>query len=237
VTVIEAAPGAMGRMLTPDMAAYMVRLHRAKGVTLHFNATITAISGEKVICTGGPMLAADCVIAGIGIVRNTELAAAAGVAIDGGITVDEFGRTNLPEVFAAGDVAAFWHPLLCRRLRLESWRHAQNHGIAVGRAMAGVNQQYDDVPWYWTDQHGVTIQVAGLPHESATTVLRGVETAPSFCAFHLDPSGRVVAATGVNAAREVRAAMTMIAKGLAPDPARLADPGVRLQELAREASG
>ena len=68
---------------------------------------------------------------------------------------------------------------------------AQNHGIAVGRAMAGIAEQYADIPWYWTDQHGITIQVAGLPHEAATTVLRGQETANSFCAFHLDPAGRL----------------------------------------------
>jgi len=112
VTVVEAAPGAMSRMLTPDMAAYMVRLHRARGVILHFNASIAAIVGNNVICTDGPVVSTDSVIAGIGVIRNTELAAAAGIAIDNGIVVDEFGRTNVPDVFAAGDVAAFWHPLL-----------------------------------------------------------------------------------------------------------------------------
>jgi NADPH-dependent 2,4-dienoyl-CoA reductase/sulfur reductase-like enzyme len=231
------APSVMGRAMTPAMAHWVERLHLEHGVGLHLGSAVAAIEPDRVLAADGREFPADLVIAGVGMVRNTELAQAAGLEVDGGIVVDEFGRAGMPGLYAAGDVAAFWHPSLHRRLRLESWKHAQNHGIAVGRAMAGVNQQYDDVPWYWTDQHGVTIQVAGLPHESATTVLRGVETAPSFCAFHLDPSGRVVAATGVNAAREVRAAMTMIAKGLAPDPARLADPGVRLQELAREASG
>ena len=233
VTVIEAAPGAMGRMLTPDMAAYMVRLHRAHGVTLHFNANIAAVTGTDIICTGSPVVPADCVIAGIGVVRNTELAAAAGIAIDGGIVVDEFGRTNVPDIFAAGDVAAFWHPLLHRRLRLESWRHAQNHGIAVGRVMAGVEQPYDDVPWFWTDQHGVNLQVAGLPDAASQTVLRGDESAPSFAAFHLDAENHVVGATGVNAPREVRAAQAMIRAGKAMDPAALSDPKIQLQRLLR----
>jgi 3-phenylpropionate/trans-cinnamate dioxygenase ferredoxin reductase subunit len=231
VAVIEAAPGAMGRMLTPDMAAYMVRLHRAHGVTLHFNASIAAITATEVICTGGPTVPADCVIAGVGIVRNTELAGAAGIAIDGGITVDEFGRTSAPGIFAAGDVAAFWHPLLRRRLRLESWRHAQNHGIAVGRVMAGVEAPYDDIPWFWTDQHGVNLQVAGLPDQASHTVLRGEATAPSFAAFHLDAQNRVVGATGVNAPREVRAAQAMIRAGKPVDPAALADPKTQLQRL------
>ncbi len=233
VTVIEAAPGAMGRMLTPDMADYMVRLHRANGVILHFNANIAAITAGNVICTDGPVVPADCVIAGIGVVRNTELAAAAGVAIDNGIIVDQFGRTNLPDIYAAGDVAAFWHPLLHRRLRLESWRHAQNHGIAVGRAMAGVEQPYDDVPWFWTDQHGINLQVAGLPDAADHTVLRGEESAPSFAAFHLDAENHVVGATGVNAPREMRAAQSMIRAGKPMDPEALSNPGIQLQRLLR----
>jgi 3-phenylpropionate/trans-cinnamate dioxygenase ferredoxin reductase subunit len=230
VTVLEAAPGAMARMLTPDMADYMVRLHRGHGVTLHFNAAISAIAEKKVICADRA-IPADSVIAGIGVIRNTELAAAAGIAVDGGITVDEFGRTNLSGIYAAGDVAAFWHPLLHRRLRLESWRHAQNHGIAVGRVMAGVEQPYDDIPWFWSDQHGVNLQVAGLPDQANRTVLRGDETAPSFAAFHLDTENHVVGATGINAPREVRAAQAMIRAGKPVDPAAVADPRVQLQRL------
>ena len=232
VTVLEAAAGCMGRAMTPAMARWMARLHRSAGVELHCNVAVTAIEPGRVLCADAAH-DADLVIAGIGIVRNTELAQAAGIEVDNGIVVDEFGRTGVPGIFAAGDVAAFWHPSLHRRLRLESWKHAQNHGIAVGRAMAGIAEQYDDVPWYWTDQHGLTVQVAGLPHEAVTTVLRGEETAPSFCAFHLDAAGHVVAATGVNAAKDVRAAISMIQKGIVPDPAKLADPAVRIQELLK----
>jgi NADPH-dependent 2,4-dienoyl-CoA reductase/sulfur reductase-like enzyme len=235
VTVLEAAAGAMGRAMTPEMARWVERLHEAHGVALRFRAGVAAIGPDGVATADGQSFPADLVIAGVGMARNTEIAQAAGLEVDGGIIVDEYGRTGVPDVYAAGDVAAFWHPTLQRRLRLESWKHAQNHGIAVGRSMAGVATQYDDVPWYWTDQHGVTIQVAGLPHESVTTVLRGDPSATSFAAFHLNLSGRVVAATGVNAAREVRAAMTMIARGMAPDPARLADPAVRLQDVLKAA--
>ncbi|MDA8247700.1 MAG: FAD-dependent oxidoreductase, partial [Rhodospirillales bacterium] len=178
---------------------------------------------------------ADLVVAGIGMVRNTELAAAAGLAVDNGIVVDEFGRASAAGVYAAGDVAAFWQQRLGRRLRLESWRHAQDQGIAVGRTMAGVAAPYDEVPWFWTDQHGHTIQVAGLPADAVRSVLRGAPTDASFCAFHLDAAGRVVAATGVDAPREVRAAMALIRAGTAVDPARLADPAVKPQSLVRDA--
>ena len=93
--------------------------------------------------------------------RNLALAETAGLGVEGGIVVDELGRTSAADIFAAGDVTAFHHPLFGRRLRLESWRHAQNHGIAVGKAMCGDPTPYDDIPWFWTDQHGVNLQVAG----------------------------------------------------------------------------
>ncbi len=231
VTVIEAAGSAMGRMLTHEMAEYMVRLHQANGVALHFDATVTAIDGERIACNGAPDLTADSVIAGIGVVRNTELAEAAGVTVDRGIVTDEFGRTSAPGIFAAGDVAAFFHPLFQRHLRLESWRHAQNHGIAVGCVMAGGTEPYDDVPWFWSDQHGVNVQVAGLPERTAATVLRGEMDAPSFAAFHLDAESHLIAATGVNAPREVRAAQSIIRARRPVDPAALADTKTPLQRL------
>ena len=233
VTVIEAASGVMGRAMTPEMARWAERLHRARGVTLLLGTGVAAIEPGRVRTADGREIAADLVIAGVGMLRNTALAQTAGLEVDGGIVVDEFGRTGVTDIYAAGDVAAFWHPTMHRRLRLESWKHAQNHGIAVGRAMAGIAEQYADIPWYWSDQHGVTLQVAGLPHEAETTVLRGHESAESFCAFHLGPNGRLVAATGVNAAREVRIALAMMEKGLSPDPAKLADPGTRLQDLLK----
>jgi len=237
VTVIEAAGGAMGRMLTHEMAEYMVRLHRANGVTLFFDATVGAIEGRRILCNNAPELEADCVIAGIGVLRNSELAAAAGIAVDRGILTDAHGRTSAGDIFAAGDVAAFWHPLFGRHLRLECWRHAQNHGIAVGRVMAGGSEPYDDIPWFWTDQYGLNVQVAGLPEQTARTVLRGEMGAASFAAFHLDAEDRVVAATGVNAAREVRAAQAMIRAGKPVDPAALADPKMQLQRLVATLRG
>ncbi len=233
VTVLEAGPSAMGRSLTPCMAAWVARLHRSAGVVLHFGAAVEAITQDAVVCAGGLTVPADLVVAGVGMVRNTALAQAAGLAVDSGIMVDEFGQTGTDGIYAAGDAAAFWVPRLHRRLRLETWRHAQDHGIAVGRVMAGVAEPYDPVPWFWSDQHGVTIQVAGLPNEAVGTVLRGEDTARSFAAFHLDEAGRVVAATGVNAAREVRAAMTLIRSGTVVEAAALADPATKLQALAK----
>ena len=233
VAVIEAAASALGRAFAPDMAAWLTGLHRQAGVTLHFGASVAAIEADAVCCGDGLRVPADVVVAGIGMTRNTELAAAAGIAVDNGILVDACGRTSAPGVFAAGDVAAFWQPRLGRRLRLESWRHAQDHGLAVGRVMAGGTTPYDDVPWFWTDQHGRNIQIAGLPTDAVASVLRGAPGDATFCAFHLDAAGRLVAVTGVNAPRDVRAAMALIRAGGTVDPAQLADPAIRLASLAK----
>ncbi len=233
VTVLEAAPAALGRCTTPAMAEWIVGLHRAAGTTLHFGTAVAAITPEAVHGADGLRVPADLVVAGIGMQRNAEIAAAAGIAVDNGILVDACGATGRAGVFAAGDVAAFRHPGYGRILRLESWRHAQDHGIAVGRAMAGQAAPYDAIPWLWTDQLGRTIQIAGLPAEATRSVLRGTPDHGSFCAFHLDAAGRVVAATGVDAPREVRTAMALIRAATPVDPARLADPAVKLQALAR----
>lgn len=230
VTVLEAGPGCMGRSLTPEFSAFIGRLHARNGVSLHFGVEILGVEPGRVVTAGG-MFAADLVVAGIGILRNEELAAEAGLTTGNGVHVDEFGCSDDPAIFAAGDVAAFQHPFYGRRLRLEAWRHAQNHGIAVGRAMAGRKAAYDDIPWFWTDQHGVNLQLAGLHDGAARTVLRGDPDGVSFAAFHLDQDGRVIAATGVNAPREVRAAQAMIPLAKPVDAAALADPSTNLQQL------
>ena len=137
VTIIEAGPVVMGRSLPPVIAAWLADLHVAAGVTLRLGTAVTAITAAGVVCSDGTLVEADAVVAGIGMVRNTALAEAAGLSVDGGIDVDECCRTSVPGIYAAGDVAAFWVPRLGRRVRLESWRHAQEHGTAAGQAMAG----------------------------------------------------------------------------------------------------
>jgi len=235
VTVLEAAPVAMGRSVSPEGARFVEALHRAAGVDLRLGVTIEAIERrpdgtEQVICRGGDKFAADCVIAGIGMERNLELAQVAGLAIDGGVIVNEFGQTSAPDVYAAGDVAAFLHPHYGRRLRLESWRHAQNHGIAVGRTMSGETVPYDDIPWFWTDQHGVNLQITGLPGEAARTVVR-VDQPPAFVAVHLAADDTVVGVTAAGNPRDIRAGTALIKARRPVDPVLLADPTEPLQRL------
>ncbi len=238
VTVLEALPRAMGRSVSPEGAAFVETLHRQAGVELRFGVIVDAIeataSGElSVHCRDGARLVGDTVIAGVGMQRNLTLAEHAGLALEGGIVVDEFGRTSAPDVYAAGDVTAFHHPLFDRRLRLESWRHAQNHGIAVGKAMCGDVTPYDDIPWFWTDQHGVNLQVAGLPADAAHTVIRTNAPPVAFTAVHLADNGSVIGVTAANNPRDIRAGQALIKSHQAVDRAVLADPKVPLQQLIR----
>jgi 3-phenylpropionate/trans-cinnamate dioxygenase ferredoxin reductase component len=235
VTVLEAAAAPMGRCVSPEGAAFVAALHADAGVDLRFGVVVEAMEpladgGERVICRDGEAVCADLVVAGIGMTRHLALAEQAGLEIDGGIVVDAFGQTSAAGVYAAGDIAAFPHPLFGRRLRLESWRHAQNHGIAVGRAMAGDPTPYDDVPWFWTDQHGVNLQVAGLPAEASRTVLR---REGRFTAIHLAADGAVIGVTAADNPRAIRAGTALIKARAHPDPAQLADPSVALQSLIR----
>ncbi len=236
VTVLEALPRAMGRSVSPEGAAFIESLHHAAGVALQFHVIVDAIEDTasgmlRVMCRGGGEFSADLVIAGVGMQRDLALAEAAGLSLEGGIVVDEFGRTSEPDIYAAGDVTAFHHPLFHRRLRLESWRHAQNHGIAVGKAMCGDTTAYDDIPWFWTDQHTVNLQVAGLPADAVRTVVRANAPPNVFTAIHLAEDGSVVGVTAANNPREIRAGQALIKSRRPVSEAALADPSVPLQTL------
>lgn len=242
VTVLEAGPGAMGRSVTPEIAEFVTLLHREAGSELHFGMGVQAIDAApdgilSVFCGGGFGVAGDLVLAGVGMERNLDLARQAGLAIDGGILVDEFTKTSVANIFAAGDVAAFFHPLFGKHLRLEAWRHAQNHGVAAGQAMAreasgeGEAKPYDDIPWFWTDQHDVNLQVAGLAADAVRTILRPGGSPHEFTALHLLEDNRVIAVTAANAPREIRAGTAMIRAGRPIDPEAAADPARTLQSM------
>jgi 3-phenylpropionate/trans-cinnamate dioxygenase ferredoxin reductase subunit len=230
VTVIEPAPRLMNRSLAPALSEWLAARHRAAGVHLRFGIGVTAVAEDHVACTDASAVPADIVIAGIGMERDTALAAQAGLALEDGILVDEFGLTSVPGIYAAGDVAAFWVPRLRRHMRLETWRHAQDHGDAVGRAMAGQCAPYDELPWFWTDQHGANLQVLGACTDAAAAITRG--SGESFAAWYLDGAGAVVGVSAVNAPREIRAGRGIINDRRPVNVARLADAGIPAQRLA-----
>lgn len=236
VTILEAGSGLMTRSLDRDMAATVLALHRRQGVEAHFGMQVAAIEADRVVCADGSLFPADIVIAGIGVERNTAIAAAAGLATGPGILVDETGETAWEGIFAAGEVASYFVPRLGRHQSQESWRHAQQHGSFVGRSTAGIKAVYDEIPWFWSDQHGVNIQVAGSVQTSTTIVQRGHPATGSASAFHLDVDGRLVAVIGIDAPRDVAAGLRLIRTGLRVDPAVLSDTTLSPQKLVAQAT-
>ena len=172
---------------------------------------------------------------GIGAVPVTGLAEAAGLAVENGIAVDAELRTSDPDIYAAGDCCSF--PLDIyggRRVRLESWRNAQDQGALAARNMIGGSEGHAAVPWFWSDQYDMTLQIAGLSDEASSSVRRDLDDG-AFILFHLAGDGRLVAASGIGrgnaVARDIRLAEMMIAKRARPTPDQLASPDVKLKSL------
>jgi 3-phenylpropionate/trans-cinnamate dioxygenase ferredoxin reductase component len=235
VTLVEAQPRILMRGVPAEIAAVIAARHRAAGTDLRAGIGIDRIEPGSVVLADGSRIAADAVIAGIGAVPETALAEAAGLAVDNGIAVDATLATADPAIFAAGDCAACAHPLYAgRRIRLEAWRNAQDQGALAARNMLGRGEAIRAVPWFWSDQYELTLQIAGLTDEGRTMVARDLGDGAQLL-FHLAADGRLVAASGVGLlgkiAREIRLAEMLIAQRAAPDPDALASPAVKLKTL------
>jgi len=242
VTVIEVAPRCLMRGVPAAIAEAATERHRAAGVDVRTGAALMAIvaagDGWTVLFADGTRLACDAVVAGVGAVPETSLAEACGLEIENGIRVDARLHTNDPDIFAAGDCCSFPHPLYGdRRIRLEAWRNAQDQGAHAARAMLGAEESYAAVPSFWSDQHDLTLRIAGLPDTGATTVTRELGDGVRLH-FHLGADGRLMAASAIGPnsaiAREIRLAEMLIARHARPAARELSDPAVRLKELLRE---
>ena len=239
VTVLEAADRLIGRAVPKAIGERLRALHEAHGVDVRLGATVTAIEGrervEGVRCAGGETLAADLAVIGIGVAPETAVAERAGVAVDDGILVNEFCETSVAGIYAAGDAARFHHPLFDRRLRLESWLHAERHPAAAAAAMCGRREPYVEVPWLWSDQYEASLQVAGMRSDDDLAVTRGVLDGDKVLQFYTREDvvhGVVALGIGVPIGRDVRWARRLIENRIAVDPDRLADATVSLKALA-----
>ena len=234
--VIEAADRVCARALTPEMSAWVHALHERHGVDIRLNAGLDRFEGdgrlERAVLADGTTVDCDLAVIGIGLVPNTELAEAAGLAVDNGIVVDEHGKTSHPDIYAAGDVTNHPNALLGRRVRLESWENAQNQGIAVARALLGEETPYNEIPWFWSDQYDANIQLMGLPESWNETVVRGDREAGEFVEFYLQ-DGRLQGAAAINNPRDLRFTRRMMLSDKTFDAADLADPSVNLQKLLK----
>ncbi|CAO3436015.1 NAD(P)/FAD-dependent oxidoreductase [Azospirillum endophyticum] len=235
VTVVEAAPRLCARTMPPVVSDWLHSLHEANGVRVLTGVGVAGATGTTddvaVTLADGGRLEADHLLLGIGIEPEVGLAAAMGLALDDGIVVDAQGRTSDPRIFAAGDVARHPNAFAGASLRLESWANAQNQAIAAARAALGGTGVYADIPWFWSDQYGMNVQMLGLPGLGNRAVARGTPEAGSGCWLMLDDSGVVVGAVAVNAARDLRVLRKLLEDGRAPLPDAWADTATPVQRL------
>lgn len=240
VTVLEAESQIMGRMISPDMAEQLARIHRARGVRIRTGVRVEAFEGienvRRVLLSNGKTVEADVVVIGVGATPQDSLARLAGIECMNGVLVDETGETSVPGVYAVGDVARyrrFWGGT--RNIRIESWENAELQPKDVARAITGKTSEVRGAPWFWTDQHGNNIQILGFRGGGDATVLRGDPGGGAWAQFTLR-EGRVIAAVLMNSGRDRRPTKKLIDEGLVVDPAALADPDTPLASLGELAA-
>jgi 3-phenylpropionate/trans-cinnamate dioxygenase ferredoxin reductase subunit len=224
VTLIEMAEVPLERVLGRRLGEFYRDLHVEHGVRFLGGSGIDALDG----------LGADLVLVAIGVAPRTELAELGGLELDNGIRVDAALRSSAPNVFAAGDVANAWHPMLDRHLRVEHWANALNQGPAAARSMLGMDVSYDRVPYFFSDQYDVGMEYSGHGEGADEVVIRGDMDAREFIAFWLR-EGRVLAGMNVNVWDVTDPIQDLVRSGERVDPARLASTDESLEELAREA--
>ncbi|WP_026096836.1 NAD(P)/FAD-dependent oxidoreductase [Ideonella sp. B508-1] len=237
VTVLEAAPRVLARVTEPRVSSFYEQVHRAAGVDIRVGVQVSGFeldaSGQRVtavLCADGERVAADLVVAGVGLLPNTELAAEAGLEVDDGILIREGARTSDPDIVAAGDCTRFYSALYGRWLRLESVPNALEQARSAAASVVGKDRSYDAVPWFWSDQYDLKLKMVGLSQGHDRFVLRGDPQQQSFSAFYLQ-GNRVLAVDTVNRAPEFMLAKRLVAERVAVDAAALADDKVPLKTL------
>lgn len=241
-TVIEASDRLLARVVPPAVARLLARRHVAEGVDLRMGTMVERFVSNRRGAVGavelstGQTLRCDLAVVGVGVTADSALADAAGLDVEVGIRVDASLRSSDPAIFAAGDVATVFHPIYGQHVRVESWQNAEDHARVVAAVLRGEDAVCDSVPWFWSDQYDLSLQIAGLPRLGSSSVTRATGD-DAIILFHLDPAGRIVGATGLGVAgsigRDIRVAQTMIAQRAHPDPLELGDPSVRLRAVKR----
>ena len=238
VTVLEMAELPLQRVLGRQVARVFADLHLANGVDLRGGVRITEISGsggkaDGVRLADGRHVEADVVIVGVGISPNVQLAAAAGLEVDNGVWVNAQLRSSDPDIFAAGDVANAFHPLLGKHVRVEHWANALNQPQTAAKAMLGQDVAYDLVPYFYTDQYDLGMEYAGYvePDGYDEVVFRGDVEGREFIAFWLGDHGRVLAGMNVNVWDVNDAIQALVRSGRPVDTAALRDPDTPLESL------
>jgi 3-phenylpropionate/trans-cinnamate dioxygenase ferredoxin reductase subunit len=232
VTILEALPTLLYRVLGPELGEVVAGIHRDEGVDVRTGQTVTGVRrgrGIQVSTADGPV-DCDVLVVGAGTVPNQELAEQAGLPAGDGIAVDEYFATAAEDVYAIGDIAAQYLPGYGRRVRVEHHDTAVRHGRAVARILLGQREPFADVHWFWSDQYEHSIQSAGLPGSPEPLIIRGSPQQRSFSAFHLD-GDRIGAVLSLNRPRDVLDVRRLIARGHRATADQLRDESIPLKRL------
>jgi 3-phenylpropionate/trans-cinnamate dioxygenase ferredoxin reductase subunit len=228
VTVIEALPRLMARVVAPVVSEYFRAQHEARGVRLLFGAVVGSIERDGVMLGDGTRIPADLIVAGIGVIPNDSLARDAGLAVGNGIVVDEFLRTSDPSIYGIGDCAEYPNPFAGARVRLESVQNAVDQATCVARAIAGKRAKYEAAPWFWSDQFDIHLQMAGLSTGTDHTVTRGDPATNKFSTFYYK-GVELKAIDSINRPAEHLTARKLIAARAHVTPEQAADEGFDLK--------
>jgi 3-phenylpropionate/trans-cinnamate dioxygenase ferredoxin reductase subunit len=235
VTVIEMEDRVMSRVVSPNVSDYYQLAHTSQGVKLQLSTGLTAFEGrrrvKRVITDNDTKISADFVVVGIGILPNTELAEVAGLEVDDGIVVDDGCRTSDPNIYAIGDCTCHPNDIYGKRLRLESVHNALEQAKTAASNICGDESHYCQVPWFWSDQYALKLQIAGLSQGYDDVVLRGDPSGGSFACCYLK-NGVLIAVDAINSPHEFMQSKLLIAQRKRIDAGQLADTAMALKDLA-----
>jgi len=234
VTVVEMEDRVMSRVVSPNVSDYYQLEHASQGVKLLLSTRLAAFDGKRrvkqVVTDDEQRISADFVVVGVGILPNDDIAAEAGLEVDNGIVVDDHCRTNDSSIFAIGDCTSHPNDIYGQRLRLESVHNALEQAKTAASNICGEESHYCQVPWFWSDQYGLKLQIAGLSQGYDDVVLRGDPSGGSFACFYLR-DGVLIAVDAVNSPREFMQSKPLIAQRSKIDVEKLADAEVALKDL------
>ena len=234
VTVIEMADRVMSRVVSPQVSDFYERTHENYGVKLLLSTGLRAFRGdgkvESVLTSDGQILAADFVVVGVGILPNAELAESAGLEVNDGIVVNDQCQTSDPDIYAVGDCTSHPNAIYDRQLRLESVHNALEQAKTAASNICGVETHYSQVPWFWSDQYDLKLQIAGLSQGYDEAILRGDPDSASFSCLYLQ-DGVLIAVDAINAPKDFVQSKALIASHARIDPQQLADVDIALKDL------
>jgi 3-phenylpropionate/trans-cinnamate dioxygenase ferredoxin reductase subunit len=235
VTVLEMMSRVLERVTSPEISEFYMRVHTEEGVDIRCEIGASGFEGndsvEQVLCNDGSVFDADLVIIGVGIVPNSEIAEQAGLKVENGIVVDEYARTSDPDIVSAGDCTYHYNKLYDRWIRLESVQNASDQARVAASTVAGKEKVYNALPWFWSDQYDVKLQIAGLSQGYNELIIRGDQkTGRSFAIFYLKDD-LIIAVDAINRPPEFMMGKRLISEKMKVDRDKLKDDSVNMKEV------